>query len=94
MENETSHISEQEENGIVSLEKKEFESGYSSFVVRVDPLLTQECYEHDKAWDEDFRRNIGPNYPYTMSPKTSQLIATTSTELKKDMSKAGFQIDP
>ena len=96
MENETSHLNEQEvnQNGIVSLEKKEFESGYSSYIVKVEPQFTQECYEYDKAWDEDFRRNIGPNYPYTMSPKTSQLIACTSTELKKDMSKVGFQIDP
>lgn len=78
----------------VRLEKQEFESGYSSYVVRVNPEFTQMCYEHDKPWDEDFRKNIGPNYPYTMSPKTSELIATTSTELKKEMSKAGFQIDP
>ncbi|PKN02644.1 hypothetical protein CVU76_01230 [Candidatus Dojkabacteria bacterium HGW-Dojkabacteria-1] len=78
----------------VRLEKQEFESGYSSYVVRVNPEFTQMCYEHDKPWDEDFRRNIGPNYPYTMSPKTSELIATTSTELKKEMSRVGFQIDP
>lgn len=96
MENESYYSDDQKEilDGKVRLEKHEFESGYSSFVVKVDPQFTQECYEHDKAWDQDFRKNVGPNYPYTMSPKTSQLIAQTSTELKKDMSKAGFQIDP
>lgn len=82
------------EGKTVRLEKQEFESGYSSYVVRVNPEFPQMCYEHDKLWDEDFRRNVGPNYPYTMSPKTSELIATTSTELKKEMSRAGFQIDP
>lgn len=81
MENESYYSDDQKEilEGKVRLEKHEFESGYSSFVVKVDPQFTQECYEHDKAWDQDFRKNVGPNYPYTMSPKTSQLIAQTST---------------
>lgn len=79
---------------IVRLEKREFESGYSSYVVMVNPEFTQKCYEHDEPWDKDFRENIGPHYPYTMSPRTSELIATTSTELKKAMSRVGFQIDP
>jgi len=79
---------------IVRLDKQEFESGDSSYILRVSPELIQRCYEHDKPWEDDFRKNIGPNYPYTMSPKTSELIATTSTKLKKEMSKAGFQIDP
>ncbi|MGI6423138.1 MAG: hypothetical protein ACOX0X_00765 [Candidatus Dojkabacteria bacterium] len=96
MENESYYTNgkESEMNGVVSLHKQEFESGYSSFMIKVDPQFVQECYEYDKAWDEDFRKNVGPNYPYTMSPKTSKLIASQSTELKKEMSKVGFQIDP
>ncbi len=96
MENESYYQGEGKDlvDSKVRLEKQEFESGYSSFVVKVDPQFTQECYEYDKAWDQDFRKNVGPNYPYTMSPKTSQMIASTSTELKKEMSRSGFQIDP
>lgn len=84
-----------EENGkMVKLELNEYESGLKSYLVKVNPQFIQECYTHDIKWEEDFRKNIGPKYPYTMSPKTTQLIANASTEFKKEMSKSGFEINP
>lgn len=76
------------------LATQEFESGFRSYLVKVNPQFIQECYEYDRSWDQDFRENVGPNYPYTMSPRTSELIASVSTELKSEMSRVGFQIDP
>lgn len=91
---QTDMVENENNESVVLLEKREFENGLSSYIVHANPEFTQKCYEHDKAWDEDFRKNVAQNYPYTMSPRTSELIASTSTELKKEMSKAGFQIDP
>jgi len=71
-----------------------FDSGYKSFIVKVTPSFVQLCSEYDKSWDDDFRTNIGPTYPYTMSPKTSEMIAEVSTDLKQKMAVLGFQIDP
>ena len=34
---------------------QEFESGYKSYLVKINPQFVQECYEYDKSWDEDFR---------------------------------------
>ncbi len=84
----------EEKQGKVRLTSCEFGGGLTSFRLEVDPQFVQECYIHDKEWDEGFRKFVGPNYPYTMSPKTSQAIATLGTELKKRMFDSGFEIDP
>jgi len=89
-----SNNGEKETSGATKLVTQEFEDGKKSYVVEVDPQFIQECYEYDRSWDVDFRNNVGPNYPYTMSPKTSELIALASSGLKSEMSRVGFQIDP
>ena len=79
---------------VVKLVAQDFDGGLKSYKLEVDPQFLQECYIYDKDWDEGFRKYIGPNYPYTMSPKTTQLIAKVSTDLKKKMFDSGFEIDP
>ncbi|MBP6976024.1 hypothetical protein KBB42_00280 [Candidatus Dojkabacteria bacterium] len=91
---QTINSHEIEKDPMVKLATQEFESGMKSYLVYVNPKFIQECYENDRSWDVDFRNNVGPNYPYTMSPKTSELIASVSSELKNEMSRVGFQIDP
>lgn len=70
-----------------------FPSGLKSYLFRFDNRFIDECNKYDKEWDKDFRKNIGPDYPYTMSPRTTELIASISTELKKEMTILGFCID-
>ncbi len=77
----------------VKMIAQEYEGGLKSFKLEVDPQFVQECYINDKEWDEGFRKFVGTNYPYTMSPKTSKLIAKLGTELKKQMFDNGFEID-
>ncbi|GEM_PF-1182508 len=81
-------------NKTVTIEPQEFESNLRSYLVKVSPQFIQECFTYDNAWDEDFRKHVGSNYPYTMSPRTTELIANVSTEFKKEMSKVGFKINP
>ncbi len=76
------------------LERQIFQDGSSSYLFKVDPRFVQDCYNHDQNWDREFRKYIGENYPYTMSPKTSEMIAKLSGEVKGLMSKAGFQVSP
>lgn len=84
-----------EQEGLeVSLTERIFEDGNRSYLLDVNPRFVQECYVNDQKWDQEFRKNIGPDYPYTMSPKTTKLIAALSSDVKTLMSKAGFEIDP
>jgi hypothetical protein len=78
----------------VRMISQEYENGLKSYKVEVDHKFVQECYINDQEWDEGFRKFVGTNYPYTMSPKTSKLIAHLGTELKKQMYDNGFEIDP
>ena len=72
----------------------EYQSGLKSYFVQVSQSFVRKCHEYDQIWDNDFGGNVGFDYPYTMSPKTSELIASASIGLKVQMSNAGFHIDP
>ncbi len=69
-------------------------SGLISYIVKTTPHFAQTCDDYDKRWNVDFRTHIGPNYPYTMSPKTTEIIAKASLQLKQTMTQFGFLIDP
>ena len=51
----------EEKQGKVRLTSCEFGGGLTSFRLEVDPQFVQECYIHDKEWDEGFRKFVGPN---------------------------------
>lgn len=78
----------------LSLKRIEHNDGRESFMININPEFIQECYSYDNEWDEEFRKEVASNYPYTMSPKTSKKIAGLSTDLKVKMAASGFAIDP
>lgn len=82
-----------ETNNIVNLVEEEHEYGMSSYRIEINPEFVQECYIHDQAWDEEFKKYVARDYPYTMSPQTTRLIASASTELKKEMHNVGFDVE-
>ena len=82
-----------ETNNIVNLVEEEHEHGMSSYRIEINPEFVQECYIHDQAWDEEFKKYVARDYPYTMSPQTTRLIASASTELKKEMHNVGFDVE-
>lgn len=94
---ETENLIESDEkeymNGMVDLVEESYENGLSSYRIRINPEFVQECYTYDQAWDEEYKKFIAHDYPYTMSPETTRLIAMVSTELKEKMHDAGFELE-
>ena len=64
------------------------------FMVKIHQTFTDACMEYDRQWDMDFKKHIAENYPYTMSPETTQLIATGSEFIKNNMASFGFTVNP
>lgn len=94
MESEN-YINEQEKensNEIVHFLEEKYSDGLSSYKIEISPEFVQECYTYDQAWDEEYKKFIAHDYPYTMSPQTTRLIASVSTELKGKMHDAGFSV--
>jgi len=80
-------------DNMVNLKEETFEYGLVSYKIEINPEIIQECSIHDQAWDREFKKHVADNYPYTMSPETTRLIASASTELKKKMHDAGFNLE-
>jgi len=80
-------------NAKVNLIAQDSEEGIQTYKVEVSPEVAEQCRRFDKEWDLDFRKFIGPEYPYTMSPQTTRIIAEVSKEIKQKMLDNGFDID-
>lgn len=95
MEQETyiSNSEWEEKDNMVNLVVEKYKDGLSSYRIEINPEFVQECYTHDRAWDEEYKKFVAHDYPYTMSPQTTRLIASVSTELKEKMMEAGFHLE-
>lgn len=95
MEGETyiSNPKWQDTDSTVGLVEEQYENGLVSYKIEMNPQFVQECFIHDQAWDEEFKKHVARDYPYTMSPQTTRLIASASTELKQKMRDVGFDLD-
>lgn len=89
----TDMVEEKEQNSKVQLISIDSESGVKSYKVQISPEVAQQCLLYDREWDVDFRKYIGPEYPYTMSPETTRVIAEASTDMKRYMLEKGFNIN-
>lgn len=74
--------------------ENKFGTGEKSYSVILSSRFLDQCDLYDKEWDETFRTFVASKFPYTMSPKTTKMIAKLSTILKKKMKNLGFKIDP
>lgn len=67
-------------------------NGDSAYELRLPQQFLKACLEADRKWDIDFKKHISNDYPYTMSPETTQYIAQANKSVKDQMSSYGFQI--
>ncbi|HQA98744.1 MAG TPA: hypothetical protein PLG10_00725 [Candidatus Dojkabacteria bacterium] len=92
MRKKTEVLPVSEEN--VSLKENSFKDGSKSYSVILSSSFVDQCDIYDREWNETYRKFVASEFPYTMSPKTTKMIATLSTFLKKKMKKVGFHINP
>lgn len=84
---------EKDPNAKIRLIPQDSQEGIRTYKVEISPEMAQQCLMYDRDWDVDFRKFIGPEYPYTMSPQTTQIIAEVSEEMKRAMLERGFDIN-
>lgn len=87
---EASFVEEQD----VLIEENIYEDGLKSYSLTLSSKFLDSCDIYDREWDETYRKFVASEFPYTMSPKTTKMIATLSTFLKRKMETKGFHIDP
>lgn len=78
----------------VFIEENIYEGGLKSYSLKLSSKFLDSCDIYDREWDETYRKFVASEFPYTMSPKTTKMIAALSTFLKRKMESKGFHIDP
>lgn len=78
----------------IILEENNYKDGTKSYSVTLSSEFVDQCDIYDREWDESYRKFVASDFPYTMSPKTTKMIAGLSTFLKRKMQEKGFYIDP